>query len=512
MVYSASVLGVDSPALVLGANTTGFATLSPAYIGSWSLTVAASDGCTVTTAAVNVTVGCGAPTQFNISGAQAAVYYAVWGGLGVGFLPALLDARRTLPGGPGRALTFSWGNVSAVSYDRSSSTPYAGPLRLVPPGARTVPQSAAQFLPAALVSSGAPQFVSPMNASSGSSVFFTPGAIGTYTLAASVTDGCTITSSNITVYAVCGATPAANASSNLPTTVIAGTPVSINLWSAANLYVSSLPASVAVRATSNGRLYSRYFANVSLSGTRTSLGSLGVTPRYTWTLLSHTPVPSPPALLSLAALRTQTPYAPPYSTASSVEAAVAGPLLSSNWSPAEATALTFGAGASSVAPTFSSTLLGRYTIGLVADDGCTSSSTTLTLDFRCSVPPGLTTNGGVTVSSLRDSAVTFPPAPLTGTLYHNAEFLVSVQWYIVPVSGVFLFEVPRYVSDRCAVFAGLLHAGGTIGFGFGKDASTCHPWRPGAGLRSACCIEHFELLRQLCWDASSRVRELRHRW
>lgn len=465
--YEPSVLGVDSATLVLGANMTALATLSPSFIGSWALTVAVSDACTVTTALVNVTVGCGSPPRLTIAGAVGATYYAVWGGPGVGFLPALLDASPTMPGGPGRNLSFTWGAVTAVSYNASSPVSYAGPTRLVPAGVISVPLSAAQILPAALVSSGALQYVSPINGSTGAVVSFTPGAIGTYTLPVAVSDRCAVTRASLTVYAVCGATPAASVACLLPnaSTGVGGASAFVNLWLGGNIWRAPLPVSTQVRSTA-GRIYARYFANVTLNGSATTAGSLGIAPRLAWAVVSHTPVAVPAAgpvagsplnmtwvsapllpdwllcglhvylLLPLHRSPSQSAYAPPFVLGRSVEPALAGSLVASNWSTAAATAAAFSSAASSVAPIFSPSKLGRYVVSLTADDGCSSSSVSLTIDYRCPVAPGVSVASPLIITSQRDATQPFPPTALQANVYDNAEYLVSATWYLLPVRGV----------------------------------------------------------------------------
>ena len=120
--------------------------------------------------------------------------------------------------------------------------------------------------------------------------------LGTYALTVAVSDGCAITRANITVYAVCGATPAANVQCALPnaSTGVGGATAFVNLWSGRTIWLAPLPVSTQARSTS-GRIFARFFANVTLNGSATSPGSLGITPRLTWTLLSHAPVAAPAA-------------------------------------------------------------------------------------------------------------------------------------------------------------------------------------------------------------------------
>ena len=68
----------------------------------------------------------------------------------------------------------------------------------------------------------------------------------------------------------------------------------VNLWSGGTIWRAPLPVSTQVRSTA-GRIYARYFANVTLNASATTPGSLGIAPRLTWAVVSHTPVPAPAA-------------------------------------------------------------------------------------------------------------------------------------------------------------------------------------------------------------------------
>ncbi len=221
------------------------------------------------------------------------MYFAVWAGLGLGFNYASLDASPSIPGGAGRSLSFVWGNVSSLSYN--ASLPYSSPTSLVPPGVASAAYP--QIVPGATVAGGMPLFVAPLNATTGPVVVFRPGAIGTYKLSAAVSDGCSTTNATVSVFAVCGATPIANATSLLSSR---DGNVQIITWSANGGYRVSLPRSTIVRSSLPPfTAISRYFANVSLTAASTSAGSMGTLPRVVWTLLSHVPVEAPASNFSV---------------------------------------------------------------------------------------------------------------------------------------------------------------------------------------------------------------------
>jgi hypothetical protein len=84
--------------------------------------------------------------------------------------------------------------------------------------------------------------------------------------------------------------------------------------------------------------------------------------------------------------------------------------------------------------TFAPTKLGRYVVGLTADDGCSSSSTTITIDYRCDLAPTIQVKASMLVVSQRDAAHPFPITVLNGNLLDPQTDLVTVTWFLLPVS------------------------------------------------------------------------------
>lgn len=118
----------------------------------------------------------------------------------------------------------------------------------------------------------------------------------------------------------------------------------------------------------------------------------------------------------------------------SVEPAVSGPLSDANATTGQLTALTLGAGASSVLQTFAASKLGRYVVGLTADDGCSSSSTNLTIELRCLLSPGgLVLPPLLVVPSQRDPVRPFPLTALNSFLFDPEGDAVSISWFFLPV-------------------------------------------------------------------------------
>lgn len=209
---------------LLGGNTQN-ATLRPTALGRFRLKVEVSDGCSVSSLFLTSNVTCPTAPTLNIVGAPTLV--SVWSPVDREFAPVLLNASGNEGAG---SPVFRW---QSLRFDRS-----AGPSNV---------------LPSVVAVEGAAEDegIGVVNAT-GEMISLSPGVLGTTTIRATVSDGCSFVSRDIRVTAECGVTPTALASSGA--TIVEGQPTLVSVWNGTDFrdreLGSSEPALVTVAEAS----------------------------------------------------------------------------------------------------------------------------------------------------------------------------------------------------------------------------------------------------------------------
>lgn len=177
--------------------TSGIASLTPKYLGTWEATATASDRCSDDSTTVQVRASCPRAATLRL---ESRVLLSHWNDSSRSFGPVVLNATRT---------TGLLGNLSGLLLEMEYSD-FVGPLESAAVAARVrmPPNPLPAVVPENDPAATDPGLDSPsMNTSSGFLLEYIPTLLGESYLLVSVTDGCTVVETNVTVRAIAGLPP-----------------------------------------------------------------------------------------------------------------------------------------------------------------------------------------------------------------------------------------------------------------------------------------------------------------